>query len=189
MRRTNITLRDLYQHESLGANAKPRADNHGMHLGAAIKHVRKRAKLNQLALARACGWESQSRISNYEKDVREPTLADLSHIAKACRTSVADIVRAAETQLESDLTDGRRLTQDELDLLDGYALLPDDMKTAVWSIIDGHIRTLDPRLSQLLGVRDVRRSKLAEPGLVVAQIVARAKARQPADSKSKRPRK
>lgn len=54
-------------------------------LGARIAHYRSLAGLSQAALAKACGWASQSRVGNYEKDTREPSLDDIALMAKALR--------------------------------------------------------------------------------------------------------
>ncbi len=54
-------------------------------LGQRIAHYRKQAEMSQAALAKACGWASQSRIGNYEKDVREPSLDDIELIANALK--------------------------------------------------------------------------------------------------------
>ncbi|PTS84012.1 XRE family transcriptional regulator [Pseudomonas sp. HMWF032] len=51
-------------------------------LGSRIAHYRQLSGMSQAKLARACGWSSQSRIGNYEKDSREPTLADIELISK-----------------------------------------------------------------------------------------------------------
>jgi SOS-response transcriptional repressor LexA len=61
-------------------------------LGSRIAHFRKIAGISQADLAKACGWKSQSRIGNYERDTREPTLADLALIAKALRIDQAEIM-------------------------------------------------------------------------------------------------
>lgn len=50
-------------------------------LGQRIAFYRKAKKMSQAQLAEACGWASQSRVGNYEKDTREPSLADLSLLA------------------------------------------------------------------------------------------------------------
>ncbi len=52
-------------------------------LGSRIAHYRIAAGLSQAALAKACGWASQSRVGNYEKDTREPNLEDIALMAKA----------------------------------------------------------------------------------------------------------
>lgn len=51
--------------------------------GQRLKRLRKEASLSQQKLAKACGWDSQSRIGNYETDKREPSLSDIAIIAKA----------------------------------------------------------------------------------------------------------
>ncbi len=38
--------------------------------------------MSQAGLAKACGWASQSRVGNYERDTREPTLEDIALMAK-----------------------------------------------------------------------------------------------------------
>lgn len=60
-------------------------------LGSRIAHFRKQAGLSQAELAKLCHWKSQSRIGNYEKDLREPTLADLELMASALRVSVSQL--------------------------------------------------------------------------------------------------
>jgi SOS-response transcriptional repressor LexA len=55
-------------------------------VGGNIRALRKMRKLSQAALAALCGWENASRISNYEKTPREPTLEDIEVLAKALQT-------------------------------------------------------------------------------------------------------
>lgn len=62
-------------------------------LGSRIAHYRTQKGLSQKALATACGWGSQSRVGNYEKDTREPSLDDLATIAKVLGIEVSDLVR------------------------------------------------------------------------------------------------
>jgi len=38
-------------------------------------------ELSQAELATQCNWNSQSRVANYEKDLREPSLDDLAMLA------------------------------------------------------------------------------------------------------------
>jgi len=54
-------------------------------LGARIAHYRNRAGMSQAALAKACKWASQSRVGNYEKDTREPSLDDIALMADVLR--------------------------------------------------------------------------------------------------------
>lgn len=64
-------------------------------IGQRIKKFRTQAGLSQAALAKACGWKSQSRVGNYEVDSREPTFADLDAIAKAIGVTTGDLLGAA----------------------------------------------------------------------------------------------
>lgn len=49
--------------------------------------------MSQKDLALACGWESQSRIGNYEKDARQPNLGDLGKIATALDIPFTELVK------------------------------------------------------------------------------------------------
>lgn len=55
----------------------------GNSVGKRIREARVGLRMSQEDLARRCGWESQGRIGNYERDVREPKRADIEKIAKA----------------------------------------------------------------------------------------------------------
>ncbi|KPX50192.1 putative phage repressor [Pseudomonas syringae pv. helianthi] len=61
-------------------------------LGQHIRKLRKEKGLSQQALAHACGWESQSRIGNYEKGTRQPSLQDIRKIADTLGVSFVDLV-------------------------------------------------------------------------------------------------
>lgn len=56
----------------------------GMSIGGRLQQARLKAGLTQKQVAKAMGWdsESQSRLSQYENDKREPTLADIDKLAK-----------------------------------------------------------------------------------------------------------
>jgi len=56
-----------------------------------IERFRKAAGLTQAELAEKCGWNSQSRIGNYEKGTREPKYDILVTLAKAMGVRVSDI--------------------------------------------------------------------------------------------------
>lgn len=61
-------------------------------VGRNIKNLRLQRKLSQKKLAKLCGWESNSRIANYEgsgKTKREPTLSDIELIARNLNVSAA----------------------------------------------------------------------------------------------------
>lgn len=61
-------------------------------LGSRIAHYRKKKGISQAGLAKACGWASQSRVGNYEKNTREPSLADLNLMANALSVRLEDLV-------------------------------------------------------------------------------------------------
>lgn len=61
-------------------------------LGSRIAHFRKIAGLSQASLAKACGWGSQSRVGNYEKNTREPSLDDIAVMAKALGISSEELL-------------------------------------------------------------------------------------------------
>lgn len=63
-------------------------------LGQRIARFRNELKLSQGALAKACGWASQSRIGNYELDAREPTLGDIVAIARALHIEPYELLPA-----------------------------------------------------------------------------------------------
>jgi SOS-response transcriptional repressor LexA len=61
-------------------------------IGQNIKNLRMQRGLSQKALAKLCGWDSNSRIANYEgtgKTTREPTLSDIKRLAKVLNVSPA----------------------------------------------------------------------------------------------------
>jgi len=60
-------------------------------LGSRIKRYRKKKGISQQLLAEICGWSSQSRIGNYEKDLRVPSLGDLLLIAPALDVSITEL--------------------------------------------------------------------------------------------------
>lgn len=65
-----------------------------MKLGENIKKARKEAGLSQLDLGKACGWDdAQSRISNYERDVRAPSYKDLQKIADVLGRDVMEFFK------------------------------------------------------------------------------------------------
>ena len=66
-----------------------------LNLGGAIKHYRLMSGMSQLSLAERSGFPSQSRISHYEKNQREPSTEDLAHICKALGIDAATLMRQA----------------------------------------------------------------------------------------------
>jgi phage repressor protein C with HTH and peptisase S24 domain len=61
-------------------------------LGSRIKRLRKKKGISQQTLAELCGWSSQSRIGNYESNIREPNLADLQLLAPALDVSITELM-------------------------------------------------------------------------------------------------
>ncbi|TBV01664.1 XRE family transcriptional regulator [Phytopseudomonas dryadis] len=74
-------------------------------LGQRIKRLRKHRSLSQQLLAEACGWSSQSRIGNYESDLREPSLADLLLLAPALGVSIAELAGSEALPVPADTLD------------------------------------------------------------------------------------
>lgn len=86
-------------------------------LGLRIKQLRKAKGMSQQALALACGWESQSRIGNYEKGTRQPNLEDMEKIAQALGVTLPDLVAGRDrSELEKlpDVLQGRVRSEDSL---------------------------------------------------------------------------
>lgn len=67
-------------------------------LGSRIKRLRKQKGFSQKQLAEECGWSSQSRIGNYESNLREPNLADLTLLAPTLGVSVAELISGTDSQ-------------------------------------------------------------------------------------------
>ena len=88
-----------------------------MTIGDRIRRAREARELTQRDLAAACGWESESpqgRISHYETNRREPSLADLAKIAKALNVTVEHLAFGPSTQdpREAAILEAFRLTDD-----------------------------------------------------------------------------
>lgn len=98
-------------------------------LGSRIAHYRHLAGLSQAALAKACGWSSQSRVGNYEKDAREPSLADIDLLAKALGINAEQLTSASAGPAQVQPTG----TPSEED----YALIP--QYTAKGACGDGYL--------------------------------------------------
>ncbi|MDH4569679.1 helix-turn-helix transcriptional regulator [Pseudomonas sp. BN414] len=121
-------------------------------LGSRIAHYRKLKGLSQQALANECGWESQSRIGNYERDTREPSFEDLKRIAKALEVTLNDLLNPVMQIAESK--EGRY----------------------------GPEQTLSPRSRQVLDrlSRAASEGRLVEQDLVLLEQIAR-RLEKPAD--------
>lgn len=71
-------------------------------LGSRIAHYRAAAGLSQASLAKACGWASQSRVGNYERDTREPNLEDIATMAKALGVSASQLLTGEKPKAEAN---------------------------------------------------------------------------------------
>lgn len=71
-------------------------------LGARIAHYRNRAGMSQAGLAKACKWASQSRVGNYEKDTREPSLDDIALMADVLRIPKEWLLLGEGGQFDAD---------------------------------------------------------------------------------------
>ena len=68
---------------------------HNLNLGEAIKHFRLTTGISQTTLADKCKFKSQSRISQYEKNQREPSMEDISTICKVLGIDAPTLFRQA----------------------------------------------------------------------------------------------
>ncbi|WP_110969271.1 XRE family transcriptional regulator [Pseudomonas huaxiensis] len=94
-------------------------------LAQRIKHFRKSKGLSQQSLANACGWESQSRVGNYERGIREPNLADIEKMARALNISLGELLpgsAATEVPPSVNTTLARRALEGAVPVV-GYAQL------------------------------------------------------------------
>jgi transcriptional regulator with XRE-family HTH domain len=72
-----------------------------------LRLLRTRAGFTQEQLAHACGWAGQSRIANYEaspqaKHAREPTLSEVSLLAKALNVTEMELLGLGTPSLSDD---------------------------------------------------------------------------------------
>lgn len=96
-------------------------------LGQRLARYRNEANLTQKGLAAACNWQNgQGRIANYEKDKREPSLADLRMLSLALKKPLMALVEGDDDQ-----------TRSTAPKIDDYALIP--QYTAHGSAGNGHL--------------------------------------------------
>lgn len=105
-------------------------------LAQRIKQFRKAKGLSQQALSYACGWESQSRIGNYERGIREPNLADLEKMAAALGITLGELLQDAarpeSAPTAANITFARRALEGTVPVV-GYAQLG----------VDGYFEAMD----------------------------------------------
>lgn len=149
----------------------------------------KAAGVRKVDLARECEVSEQA-VSQWFKTGR----IDKRNLAVAARlsgTTVDELIMgrpAPEPTDDSPSATLPSLTQHDLDLIAGYRTLTEELQTAVWSIIDDHLRRQHPDLAKAMGPRDIKRSLSAEPRLRTKQILAQGKP-SPAKPAPLRPKK
>ena len=116
-----------------------------MTLGQRLKAARERAGYTQEQLGEACKWgeDAQSRISNYETDFREPTLADIAKMAEVLGTPPEEIAFASTG-----------LSPDELQLVAAWRLAEREGKDAMRAVTKIAKRPRIRRRPNLKGVRE-----------------------------------
>jgi len=114
------------------------------HLGPRIKSARESLGLSQQELSIRCGWDSQSRIGNYEAGAREPSLQDLDRLAKALKKSISFFVETEEER--QSLASGRRAQLHE-EMTPEYEL--QTQLLALWPKLTGSQRTNLVREAQI----------------------------------------
>lgn len=68
-------------------------------LGTRIARLRKAKGFSQTQLGNECNWEKgQARVSNYEKGLREPNLADLRTLATALDVTLMELIEGAPSR-------------------------------------------------------------------------------------------
>lgn len=93
-------------------------------LGERIARLRRAKKYTQHTFADACGWDSASRVGNYERDLREPSLADLRLMARILGVPLIELI-------EGDTPNEVR------ELPEQYAAIP--QLTAIAAAGNGHL--------------------------------------------------
>lgn len=99
----SITLRDVAVNTCRVRRPRLGVNNSFMEsFGKRLRYLRQAARLTQEGLAHACGYGGQSRISNYEKDLRLPSLAEIPTLAKALGVHQAELLSALPPSEEVD---------------------------------------------------------------------------------------
>jgi len=70
--------------------------------GKRLKTVRTQAGLSQPELAKLCGWDSQSRLSNYERGERTPSLDDIDKLSRALDISICQLISNESHAINED---------------------------------------------------------------------------------------
>jgi transcriptional regulator with XRE-family HTH domain len=88
-----ITPRAFYQHNSFNDENTKSVDNLRMSFGKQLAQARKRLRLTQPQLAKLCGWDSQSRISMYERGERQPSIQEVVKLSDILNVPLDNLLR------------------------------------------------------------------------------------------------
>ena len=113
-----------------------------MTLGERIRQARLAKGWSQPELARRCGWDSQSRISQYETSKREPQLDDLRRMANALGMTLSELLAPVDSTPTPDehaspseeTPQSEVLTPDERALIELYRDLSAEGKRALEAV-------------------------------------------------------
>jgi len=88
-----------------------------MRIGDRIKQEREKQGLSQPGLAALCGWSGAGRISNYERNTREPTAEDLKKIANALNVKPESITFGVDSNPKNMQEVYRTIPKDRVPLI------------------------------------------------------------------------
>lgn len=108
--------------------------------GEAVKAHRLRLGLTQLQLANAMGWESQGRISNYERGLRRPQHKELVRLCQIFGCTPNDLLVTQDAPIADDSpilepVPLDRLTQDEIALVTAWRHWSPDVRKVLASMV------------------------------------------------------
>lgn len=86
-------LSDRLSRESVSEDHPSRQIPHES-VGQRVKRLREHLQISQVELAARCGWESQSRIGNYETGVRKVNAEDAEIIARVLGVTPGELLFA-----------------------------------------------------------------------------------------------
>ena len=135
-------------------------------------------KISRAALAKSVGCTQQA-VGQWERgDIKEISAERLRLTAKQLGCSIEYLLTGDKPEsVASDPAADHvgKLSQNDLDLLAGYRTLTEELQTAVWDIIDSHMRRQHPDLVKALGRRDIAKSLAAEPNIRTTQIITQSR--------------
>jgi transcriptional regulator with XRE-family HTH domain len=152
-----------------------------MTFGERFKTARRRAGKSQAECAKELGI-TRNAISLWESGA---TRAEGRHLVKVAQllgvtpkwldsgTGPQDVPSVAVRERTATYgTDGLR--EEEHDLVLAYRAMPEEVRTVLWDVIDGHLRRSFPTVAAAMGPRDLKRSKIAEARFATRQILAQS---------------